>query len=62
MRTHFYPVLSKKSAFMDIQPHKHREANAYLFVLMGQCFDETMVVQSLFILLIFMAMKKEIRW
>lgn len=28
---------------------------------MGQCFDETIVIQSLFILLIFMAMKKASR-
>ncbi len=28
---------------------------------MGQCFDETIVVQSLFILLIFMCMKKASR-
>lgn len=28
---------------------------------MGQCFDETIVVQYLFILLIFMAMKKASR-
>lgn len=28
---------------------------------MGQCFNETIVVQSLFILLIFMSMKKASR-